>query len=272
MKYLRTTVLGVVATLMLFAGPAYAAESPSLSERQAEMAEQIQAMRTKILENLTERREQLELQLARMRVEMQEAEVRNEGSEGDLNSVTLTIPEPRTTLPALETSEPQTETTRPSIEAGSGASASELELTPASDRTYIEAVVEEIHTLTNEARERAGVPPLEYDEDLANIATGHSEDMLAEDYFAHESPDGCDLACRYDEASYSFAAAGENIAWAELGQMRPPAELADIMVTGWLESDGHRRNMLDRDFTHEGVGVAQDGNTFYATANFAEPL
>ncbi|MEU4165298.1 CAP domain-containing protein [Streptomyces sp. NPDC026665] len=119
--------------------------------------------------------------------------------------------------------------------------------TPAGlDRTAREVV-----PLTNAERASAGLPPLTADVKLTVAAQAHSADMVARDFYAHTSPEGGRPWDRAAAAGSAHRAIGENIA---CGQ-RSPAEV----VQGWMDSPGHRANILKRDFTHLGIGLAGGG-------------
>jgi len=137
---------------------------------------------------------------------------------------------------------------------------------------FMMVLASEIHRLTNIERERAGVPMLGYDIALATIATGHSEDMAVNDYFSHTAEDGCTMTCRFDEAGYTAQSWAENIAWYSSSKLPEAKELAAIFVEMWMDSEGHRHNMLSSKYTREGIGLARSGDRVYATANFANPL
>ena len=100
----------------------------------------------------------------------------------------------------------------------------------------------------NAERKRAGSPPLTANLRLDGAAQRHAADMLARNYFAHESPEKHTVRERAKDAGYEWRAIGENIAE---GQM----SVAEVMTT-WMHSPGHRRNILDRDFKELGVGLA----------------
>ncbi|CAL9355857.1 CAP domain-containing protein [Streptomyces sp. enrichment culture] len=120
-------------------------------------------------------------------------------------------------------------------------------LTPAElDRTETEVVA-----LTNRERAAAGLPPLAADPPLTRAARAHSADMVARDFYAHTAPDGSRPWDRAAAAGAARRSIGENIA---CGQ-RSPAEV----VTGWMNSPGHRANILKPDFTHIGIGFAGGG-------------
>ncbi|WP_227002582.1 CAP domain-containing protein [Salicibibacter kimchii] len=111
---------------------------------------------------------------------------------------------------------------------------------------------QEVINLTNEEREANGLSPLELDTELAEVATVKSEDMRDNDYFSHQSPVYGSPFDLMDEYDVDFRMAGENIA---MGQQTP-----EQVVEGWMDSEGHRENILNEGFTHIGVGhVDQDG-------------
>ncbi|MGW0916122.1 CAP domain-containing protein [Streptomyces sp. NPDC002784] len=105
--------------------------------------------------------------------------------------------------------------------------------------------------LTNRERAGAGLPPLAVDPFLTTAAQAHSADMVARAFYSHTSPDGSRPWDRAAAAGSRRRSIGENIA---CGQ-RSPAEV----VQGWMNSPGHRANILKRDFTHIGVGFAGGG-------------
>ncbi|MFC9913485.1 CAP domain-containing protein [Streptomyces sp. NPDC059862] len=120
-------------------------------------------------------------------------------------------------------------------------------LTPA-DLTRTAAEVVE---LTNRERTRAGLPPLTVDPVLTTAAQAHSADMVTRDFYSHTAPDGSQPWDRAAAAGSTRRSIGENIA---CGQ-RSPAEV----VTGWMNSPGHRANILKPGFTHIGIGFAGGG-------------
>ena len=107
--------------------------------------------------------------------------------------------------------------------------------------------------LLNERRAQQGLGPLGRDVMLENAATGFSHRMVAERFFSHESPDGGTLSDRL--AAYvsglSGWAIGENIAWGTGGYSTPGA-----IVQMWMNSSGHRANILSSRYAAIGIGVA----------------
>jgi uncharacterized protein YkwD/stress response protein SCP2 len=116
----------------------------------------------------------------------------------------------------------------------------------------------EVVALTNSARGRTGLPPLAVDARLTTAAQAHCADMVARDFYAHTSPDGAQPWDRAAAAGSRLRTIGENIA---CGQ-RSPAEVVD----GWMNSPGHRANILKREFTRIGIGFTGGGRagTYWA--------
>jgi len=126
------------------------------------------------------------------------------------------------------------------------------------------AFEEQVVELVNAERATAGCSALTVDDRLAAAARAHSADMAARGYFDHTTPEGITFADRITDAGYSWSTAAENIA---AGQ-RDPAEV----MAAWMESDGHRRNIINCDLQHIGVGLAYDANDRpYWTQDFATP-
>ncbi|MFI1417387.1 CAP domain-containing protein [Streptomyces sp. NPDC020731] len=109
----------------------------------------------------------------------------------------------------------------------------------------------EVIDLTNRERVRAGLPPLSHDPLLTAAAQAHSADMVARDFYSHTAPDGGRPWDRAAAAGSALRTIGENIA---CGQ-----HSAAEVVQGWMNSPGHRANILGAGFTHIGVGFAGGG-------------
>ncbi|MFC3995504.1 CAP domain-containing protein [Nocardiopsis sediminis] len=107
------------------------------------------------------------------------------------------------------------------------------------------ALAQEVVTLTNAEREAAGCGPMRVDDDLTQASQLHSEDMAERDYMAHDTPEGIGPAERALEAGYT-AWSGENVAAGYTS--------AEAVMEGWMNSPGHRANILNCDNTAIGVG------------------
>ncbi len=118
------------------------------------------------------------------------------------------------------------------------------------------ADAEQILTFTNIMRIRHNLRALTWNEETAQVAYLHSKDMKEENYFDHRSPKFGTLGDRLKRGNVSFQLAGENIAMNYVD--------AAAAVQGWMNSEGHRKNILNKDFTELGVGVFEK----YYTQNF----
>ena len=130
--------------------------------------------------------------------------------------------------------------------------------------------------LLNRERASRGLPRLRDNGRLARAAAKHSKDMVRRDFFSHSSPGGSSPAARIKDAGYLRGArgwsVGENIAWGT-GHLASPQET----VESWMNSAGHKANILHRAFKEIGIGVAlgapgqgSDGATY--TTNFGTRL
>lgn len=122
----------------------------------------------------------------------------------------------------------------------------------------ISAFEQEVLTLTNVEREKNGLAPLQLDVKLSEVAREKSNDMAKNGYFDHQSPTYGSPFDMMKQFGITYRTAGENIA---MGQ-RTPAEVVDA----WMNSEGHRANILNKDYTHIGIGYIENGN--YWTQQF----
>jgi uncharacterized protein YkwD len=159
---------------------------------------------------------------------------------------------------------------------------------PTLDPAALEA---RIHELINVQREQNGLAPLSYDPFLADIARGHSWDMVTRNFFDHVNPDGKHPKDRGDDAGYpcirtykSYYTVGiaENLfqgnrygAYTTTNgaitsyDWNSAEQVADTAVSGWMNSSGHRKNILTGTYQLEGIGVAfSNDDKIYVTENF----
>lgn len=122
----------------------------------------------------------------------------------------------------------------------------------------VSAYEKEVVELTNTERAKQGLPALTLDTELSKVARVKSEDMSKNNYFDHTSPTYGSPFDMMKQFGVSYKAAGENIA---KGQTTP-----EQVVKAWMNSEGHRANILSSKFTHIGVGYVADGN--YWTQQF----
>lgn len=117
--------------------------------------------------------------------------------------------------------------------------------------------------LVNSERAKVGIKPLKLDIQLREVARSHSRDMFERGYFSHYDPEGHDAGYRLDQAGIQYTIAGENLAYA------PDLPTAH---TGLMNSEGHRKNILDPRFTRVGIGVINGGggNETMFTQDYAD--
>ena len=179
------------------------------------------------------------------------------GKQADLNSIdwktllkqcapaekpTAPLEKPAEQTPAPTTPTPATPVEKPvaPIENNSTVSSSNL--------TYEQKVVE----LVNVERQKAGLPALKMDSAISNVARTKSKDMAVNNYFAHQSPTYGSAGDMLRQFGISWSAWGENIA---SGQRTP-----EIVVNAWMNSSGHRANILSANFSKIGVGYVTNSN------------
>ena len=124
--------------------------------------------------------------------------------------------------------------------------------------TSVRAYEQEVIRLTNVERAKYGLKPLTEDWELSRVARYKSQDMHDRRYFDHNSPTYGSPFQMMKAFGLSYRSAGENIA---MGYRTPQA-----VVTGWMNSSGHRANILNSSYTKIGVGYVADGN--YWTQQF----
>ncbi|MEV1066230.1 sigma-70 family RNA polymerase sigma factor [Streptomyces sp. NPDC050263] len=122
----------------------------------------------------------------------------------------------------------------------------------------------QVIALVNKERATAGCGALTADALLRKAAQGHSDDMAARDFFDHIDPDGVDPGQRVTAAGYRWSTYGENIA---KGQ-----QTAESVMTSWMNSEGHRANILNCDFKNIGVGIHDGDGGPWWTQNFGTKL
>jgi uncharacterized protein YkwD len=154
-----------------------------------------------------------------------------------------------------------------------------------------------IHEGINKERSISSLSPLTYDDRLSSIARNHSQDMVERNYFEHNTPEGYTVSDRYAAGGYYCQAVGENIFQHNMLKRRGGSvilisfipipiifseyndedTLAEEIVSGWMGSEGHRKNILTPYYETEGIGVSitpiaisalWDGQKVYITEDF----
>ena len=134
---------------------------------------------------------------------------------------------------------------------------------PAADP--LSAYENEVVRLINIQRTSRGIPALTVNWQLARVARYKSQDMVNKNYFSHTSPTYGSPFTMMQNFGLKFSAAGENIAYGQSS--------AQAVVTAWMNSPGHRANILSSAYTQTGVGAAKTADgTLYWTQDFMKPM
>ncbi|MBE6083681.1 MULTISPECIES: CAP domain-containing protein [Tissierellales] len=122
------------------------------------------------------------------------------------------------------------------------------------------SVESEVVRLVNIEREKAGLQPLTQSSELSNVARLKSQDMADNNYFSHTSPTYGDPFTMMKTFGIKYSTAGENIA--------KGYSSAQTVMDGWMNSSGHRANILNSSFNKIGVGYVNKNGTTYWTQMF----
>ncbi len=132
------------------------------------------------------------------------------------------------------------------------------------DTNSLASYEQQVFELVNKERVARGLGTLKYSTDVAYVARVKSQDMIDKKYFAHESPTYGSPFKMMEKFGLRFSAAGENIAYGQ--------KTAAEVMNAWMNSAGHRANILSQTYTTIGVGVAKAANgTLYWTQEFIKP-
>ncbi|MBT2456297.1 CAP domain-containing protein [Streptomyces sp. ISL-86] len=148
-------------------------------------------------------------------------------------------PQPQPTKPPVVTKQPAPQPPKTSAPPASGAAAAVL-------------------SLVNQERAAAGCPALTLNAKLTKAAQDHSADMAAHGTMSHTGSDGSDAGQRITRAGYTWSSYGENVAYGY--------STAEKVMEGWMNSPGHRQNILNCSFKEIGIGLAQPNS--YWTQDF----
>ncbi len=115
-------------------------------------------------------------------------------------------------------------------------------------------VQQQILTLVNLERKKANLQPLTLNSKLGQAAQSHTNDMVSKNYFSHTSPSGGTMTSRVKATGYVYSAIGENIAAGK--------NTANATMNQWMNSPGHRANILNPKYRELGVGYAPSNDQY----------
>ena len=126
----------------------------------------------------------------------------------------------------------------------------------------------DIFILTNEERAKEGLPKLAYSNRLSAIAEVKAMDMIIQQYFEHKSPQGVDVGGLAERYGYAYSHVGENLALGDFAS-------SSHVVNGWMDSPGHRANILNIHYTEIGIaaviGKWEGRDVWFSVQEFGTP-
>lgn len=172
---------------------------------------------------------------------------------------------PTTARPSATPSRTAKPTPEPS--RSTAASRSNQRSTPATTSrsvggTGVSSQARQVVDLVNAERAKAGCGAVKINSKLTAAAQAHSQDQADHRKMSHDGSDGSKVDKRLDRVGYAWRAYGENVAW---NQQTPAA-----VMKAWMNSSGHRANILNCSFTEIGVGVATSNGPYW-TQDFGTP-
>ena len=165
-------------------------------------------------------------------------------SKYSIKPTTTTIKQPTTTTNTT-TSAPAPAPTKNTTTAPTTTNTT----TPTGD---FSAYQQEVLNIVNKERTSRGLSALKFNAEVSKVATLKSQDMIDKGYFDHTSPTYGSPFDMMKKFGITYKSAGENIA---MGQKTPQE-----VMTAWMNSEGHRKNILNSSFTEIGIGIAKDSN------------
>lgn len=131
---------------------------------------------------------------------------------------------------------------------------------------FMSEVEKEIYIKVNMERRKIGLSDLLYNNTMQKYARMKSQDMGDKNYFDHKDLEGNFITLRMKKDGIVYNSWGENIAY--IGGISDSTKLANKLMENWMNSQGHRANILSNKFSSIGVGVYKIGDKIYATQEF----
>ena len=170
---------------------------------------------------------------------------------------TKPVEKPDTATPTKPVEKPDTATPTPSTPVNTDKNTNTNTNTNTNNNAAIGSYEQQVVDLVNKERAAAGLSALKINTKLSSVAEKKAEDLRDKNYFSHTSPTYGSPFDMMKQFGITYTAAGENIA---KGQKTPSA-----VMNGWMNSEGHRANIMNSNYTEIGVGYVTDsnGNTYW---------
>ena len=150
--------------------------------------------------------------------------------------------------------------------ANNTANSSNVNNTVNSSENFMAQVEQLIYSKVNEQRAANGLSQLSYNDTMQKYARIKSKDMGDNNYFDHKDLNGNLITVKMKNDGVSYNAWAENIAY--ISGVSDANALANQFMTNWMNSEGHRKNILSTNVNSIGIGVYKIGNKVYATQEF----
>ena len=137
---------------------------------------------------------------------------------------------------------------------------------PSSPLSQMEA---QIWRQLNQARRQSGLEPLKWNPKLAQIARTYSQQMAQHNFYGHTGMHGENYRQRVEAAGIKAYLVGENLM--RCRGCYKPSQVVPMSVNSWLKSAGHRHNIMLPMMKETGIGIWQQGNSYYMTQLLIEP-
>lgn len=171
-----------------------------------------------------------------------------------------------TEVPSSPISKPSNNETSVNTGNSSGNTSTSTGNVENSSENFMAQVEQLIYTKVNEQRANNGVNALSYNTTMQKYARIKSQDMGDNNYFDHKDLNGNLITVKMKNDGVNYSAWGENIAY--ISGISDANALAEKFMTNWMNSQGHRENILSNNFSSIGIGVYKVGNKVYATQEF----
>ena len=166
------------------------------------------------------------------------------------------------------TKKPSTNVTKPSTNKTE--TNTKVEAPVQNNGDYLARVEDEIFNATNAERQKQGLPALKRNSTANSYARSKSLEMLDLNYFDHKSPNNGYIQDIAKRDGWNYSRIGENIYTMTGGQA---SSISGASITNsWMNSEGHRKNILNSGYTDIGIGVTFRNGKLYATQIFYTPL
>ena len=178
-------------------------------------------------------------------------------------------PEPNTTQnkPSTNVNKPSTNVNKPASPKPNDVP--QVEAPTESTGDYLARVEDEIFNTTNAERQKNGLAPLKRNSTANKYARSKSLEMLDLNYFDHNSPKNGYIQDIAKRDGWKYSRIGENIYTMSSG--RASSINGSAITNSWMNSEGHRRNILNKEYTDIGIGVTYRNGKLYATQVFYTP-